>query len=53
MRATTRTTLAIAISLRSLFGGWFVVPFWVVSALVGIAVTLGLVYLVRRSTGEE
>ena len=40
--ATERTGIA-----RLLYG-YVTVPFWVVSLLVGIAVTAGLVYLLRR-----
>lgn len=44
--ATERTGIA-----RVLYG-YVTVPFWLVSLLVGVAVTVGLVYLLRRGTEE-
>jgi len=38
--------------LARVLQGYVTIPFWLVSLLVGIAVTAGLVYLLRRS-GED
>ena len=35
-------------AIESLLYGQFTVPFWVVGLVVGLAVTAGLVYLLRR-----
>ncbi len=34
-------------------GGWIQVPFWLVSLVVGLLITAGIVYLVDQTWGNQ